>query len=1099
MSLPAFGVKRPTVANLTMIALLAAGAIFGLSLQREFFPEVRPNRVVVSAPYPGAAPDEVERSLAIKIEDALTDLDDVDEIESTATDGAATINIKFLDGVDADEAVAEVKRKVDALQDLPEESERIVVEKIEPNLPVIILSLYGDEDPRVLKAAIRQIEEDLRSLEGMGEVLTSGIVPDEILVEARPEALLAHGVSLPFVSDRVRQAMAELPGGAIRSSTLNVPIRTIGAKEEVEEVRRIVIKGEAGQIVRLEDVADVSLTLADTDITERLNGKPSVSLTIVKVGDEDAVSIADMVKAYVAGRKGEPISLSVRERLAKLFKNPRDDSPVSNRIAAYELGQSRTAPLPGELALTTDLARFIVGRLNLLTRNAAWGGLLVFITLVILLNFRVAFWAAIGLVISLSGALAVMSFFGISLNLLTMFGLIVVLGLLVDDAIVVAENITARHEQGEPALRAAINGTLQVLWPVVATVITTVCAFLPLGLIEGELGDFLAAVPLVVAVALGVSLIEALFILPSHMGHSLIKLDERHEKGGTILGKIEDRFDRFRDHLFLDRIVPMYTRLVKVATARRYTSVAFALACMIVSFGMVGGGRVPFIFFEASDSETIIANLRMPVGTPLERTNDVLQKIEEVALEMPEIDSVFAIAGFAGSSDGAEQSVSAHLGQMYMELKPVEQRDRTSEQIRAAIREGLGPVPGIESLRLEDIQGGPEGPPLTITVTGRSESQIARVVEDVKAILDDFEGVYDVADDAGVGQRELRVTLRDGASELGFTPENVARQVRGMVYGLEAYTFPGTREDVDVRVTMPDRVRRSLAAIERQHVFTPAGVPVPLIEVARLEETAGHATVKRLDGRRAVTVTADANTKVANPEEVMAAMRPQLEDLEQANPGVQLLERGRQKEFQDGMRTLPLGMLVAAGLIFVVLAWLFQSYSQPLVVMAAIPFATIGMIWGHWLMGFPMTFLSLIGFIALTGIVVNDSLIYVQFYNEKRNEGMPVREAVVDAGRARIRAIILTTLTTVLGLSPLMLEQSFQARFLIPMAITISFGLISATGIILLILPSMLVIADDVRRVWRALWRGRWEEGELGIPTRIHEPAPTADEVLHPE
>jgi len=1102
MSLPAFGVRRPTVANLVMFALLGAGLIFGFSLTREFFPEVRSNRVVVTAPYPGAAPDEVERSLAIKIEDALTDLDDVDEIESTARDGAASVTIKFLEGVDADEAVAEVKRKIDALQDLPEESERITVEKVEPNLPVIILSIYGDADRRELKRAIREIEDDLRSLEGMGDIRTSGIVPDEIRVEVRPEALLAHGLDLPYVADRVRQSMAELPGGTVKSETINVPVRTLGAEETAADVRRIVVKGEeGGGVVRLGEIAEVTRALAEADIEERLNGKPAVSITIVKTGDEDAVSIASIVKAYVAGLRGEALTLTAGERLAKLFRRPGDDSPVSDRVAAYELGRARSTPLPGELALTTDLARFIVDRLNLLMRNAAWGGLLVFSTLVVLLNFRVAFWAAIGLVVSLAGTLAMMSFVGITLNLLTMFGLIIVLGLLVDDAIVVAENITARHEKGEPALKAAINGTLQVAWPVVATVLTTICAFMPLALIEGQLGDFLKAVPMVVAVALAVSLIEALFILPSHMGHSLVKLDERQARGGTILGKLEDRFDRFRDHVFLDFIVPAYTRFVRTATRRRYTTLAIAIACVIASFGMVMGGRVPFTFFEATDSETVVIDLRMPVGTPIERTNEVLQRIEKIALRQPEVDSAFAISGFSGSSDGAEQSVSSHLGQMYVELHPVERRDRTSEEVRTAIRKELGPVPGIESLRMSEVQGGPEGPPITLTVTGRSEDQIGRVVDEIKGLLSDYEGVFNPADDAGAGQRELRVTLRDGAAELGFTPEIVARQVRAMVHGLEAYTFPGLREDVDVRVTVPDSVRRSLAAIERQHVFTPGGTPVPLVEVARLEETPGHATIKRLDGRRAVTVTADADTRVANPEDLMADLRPALERLELENPGVEIVERGRQKEFQDGMRTLPLGMVVAAGLIFVILTWLFQSYSQPLIVMAAIPFATVGMIWGHWIMGFSMTFLSLIGFIALAGIVVNDSLIYVQFYNGKRAEGEGVRVAVVEAGRARVRAIVLTTLTTVLGLSPLMLEQSFQARFLIPMAITISFGLISATGIILLVLPSMLVIADDVRRLWRALWRGRWETGELrpmGRPSFQDRPT-RPEEILHPE
>ena len=1078
MSLASYGVRNPVVANLVMITILLGGLIFGLGLRREFFPETRPNQVTVAAPYPGAAPDEVEQALARKIEDRLADLDDVKEITSVVTEGLASITIEFEPGVSIDRAVSEVKREVDALQDLPEDAERIVVDKLEPNIPVIVLSLVSDSDERERKLAVRRIRDDLEQLEGMGDIAISGLRADEIRVEVEPAAMLEHGLSLPDISSTIRQWMRELPGGTVRSSTANYGVRTLGTDERGAQVAGIVLKNAPdGRPITVGEVATIRDTFADVDVIERLNGAPSVSLTVVKVGEQDAVEIADMVKAYVAGLRGEELAPNWRERVASLFKRPGDDTPVSERIRAYQLGlaRSQTTPVPGEIVLTTDLARFIVGRLELLSRNAAMGGLLVFATLFLLLSWRTSFWVAIGLVVSLAGTLALMYLLGVTLNLLTMFGLIIVIGLLVDDAIVVAENISARHERGEDSTTAAVRGTGQVAWPVVATVLTTICAFLPLALIQGTIGDLLQALPWVVAIALIISLVEGLFILPSHMAHSLKAVDRRRQRGAeSRLERIEHRIDGARDRVLYGKIVPFYVKSLKFLTRHRYGTVAGALAAVVISFGMVAGGRLEFIFFETSDAETINGNLRMPVGTPVEKTDAVMRRLEQAALAQPEVTSVYGVVGQQGDLEGrAVASAAPHIGQLILELAPVEARERTSEQVREAIREAVGDLSGVKSFNLEEVAGGPGGPPITFTVASDNPQQIPPVVEQVKRLLAEYDGVYDINDDADAGQRELRIELRPGATDLGFTVESLAQQLRGAVLGLEAYTFAGDREDVDVRVTLPESMRRSLADIEQMHVFSPRGDAVPLTEVAELSEAEAFATVRRVDRERAVTITAQVLRSVTNPDEVTRDLRPKIVALDRANPGVRILERGRQKDMQESFSTLPLGMGVAGVLIYVILTWLFGNWIQPLVVMAAIPFATIGMIWGHLLLGFSMTFLSLIGFVALSGVVVNDSLIFMEFFNEKRREGKPVYVAAVEAGRARFRAIMLTTITTVLGLLPLMLEQSFQARFLIPMAITISFGLMSATAIILVVLPCMLLILDDIKRGFAILWTGR--------------------------
>jgi HAE1 family hydrophobic/amphiphilic exporter-1 len=1073
----AFGVKNPVVANLVMFTIMGAGVIFGMSLVREFFPETRPNLVAISAPYPGAAPDEVEDALTIKIEDAVEDVSDVVEITSTVSEGGTSVMVEFEDGVDIDQAVQDVQTEVDALQDLPDAADRIVVAKMEPNLPAISLSVYGDADERDLKDAAREIRDDLRSLPGMGDIALGGVRNDEISVEVSPAALLEYGLSLTLVADRIREAMVELPGGSVRTATANISLRSVGVEERADAIRGIVLTAADGRAVRLDEVATVRDGFADTPLISRLNGFPSANMTVFKKGDEDIVKIAEMVKAYAAGRKGEEIELTTMEKLASLVARPESTDPLSDRHEAYLLGLSKSdQALPGELTTTTDLARFVVGRMDLLIRNALAGGVLVFITLVLLLNRRVSFWVAMGLIISLLGTLAVMKFMGITLNLLSMFGLIVVIGILVDDAIVVAENITAKHEQGEPALQAAVTGTKQVGWPVVATVITTICAFLPLALIEGNIGDMLGVMPVIVGCALTVSLIESLFILPSHMGHSLKHADKVHrEHREGWFTRFEDKLDAKRDAVFTKGIAPAYVRMLRVLLRARYTTVACALALVIGSMGLIAGGQLEFIFLESDDAETVTIELQMPVGTSLEETDRITKRLEAAVREQDEIRSFFTVVGTIQSMMGdGPASSGTNQAQLILELEPVEFRDRTSEQVIQSIRDATGELSGVKSLRLMGVSGGPEGVALSFTLTGGADQQtLDRAAGEVMDLMASYDGVVDIATDSEAGQRELRFTLREGARELGFTRASLGRQIQGMVFGLEAFTFAGIREDVDVRVMAPESVRRSLAAIESQYVFTPDGRPVPLGEVAEIEEAESYATIRRLDGDRSVTVSADVNRAVANPDEIAASLQAKFPEIEAKYGDVEIVARGRQKDMAESFATLPIGFLVASGLIYVTLAWLFRSYTQPLIVMSAIPFATIGMIWGHLILGYSMTFLSLIGFVALSGIVVNDSLIFMEFFNEQRREhGRSVFDSALEAGRARVRAILLTTITTVLGLLPLMLEQSFQARFLIPMAITIAAGLMSATGIILIVLPCLLMILADIKGVTHRLWTG---------------------------
>lgn len=1069
MSLARFGMRKPVVANLVMFAIIGAGLIFGIGLRREFFPYVESRLITIVAPYPGAAPEEVEDALATKIEDRLADLTGVKEINTTVAEGMASFSVEFNEGYPIQIALNDVKREVDSLQDLPDAVDNIVVDILEPNMPAIIVALYGGADERTMKQFITQTRDDLLTLPEITDIQTGGVRTDELRVEVSPERAIEYGLSLPTIADKIRAAMIELPGGSVKTDTSTISVRSVGVDEQSVTVRDIVIKAsDEGGVVRVGDVADVYDGFVDTDLVTRYQGEPTMTLTVFRVADQDVIKISNQVKAYVAGRKGE------EKKYGPL---------AADEKAAWALGYERfeASVPPGTLMTTTDLARFVEGRLDLLLRNALYGGLLVFITLVLLLNWRISFWVAAGLTVSLLGTLTMMAVLDISLNFLTMFGLIIVIGILVDDAIVVAENITTRHEKGEPALVAAVKGTDQVAWPVVSTVLTTIFAFLPLALMNGQIGDFMNVMPWVVGCALGVSLIESLFILPVHMGHSLRSVDKAKANGNKehrfaifrALGRFERRYDAWRDRMITGKLLPAYAHLLRASVSYRYVTLATVTAIFIVSLGMVASGRLQFILFETDDAETVNITVTMPIGTPLEKTTEVVERFEKVCLQVPEIQSTFAMAGAVSDLEGGGGGASsAHVGQLILELSSAENRDKTSVQIQDEIRQAVGPVPSANNIRMEGMSGGPSGPALNFTVEGDSIDQLDIAVARIKEILQGYEAVYAISDDSDRGQRELRFTLRDGASELGFTRADLGRQIQAAVFGLEAFTFAGNREDIDVRVTVPERVRRSSAQIENMYVFTPTGMPVPLSEVVDIEESQAYATIRRLNRKRAISVQADVYRELANPDQLASELRPELQAAIDDLHGVQLVQRGRQKDFADSMSSLPVGMLVASGLIYVVLAWLFASFTQPIVVMLAIPFAMIGMIWGHIIMGSSMTFLSMIGFIALAGIVVNDSLIFMEFFNARRREGLSVFDAGVETGQARFRAIMLTTITTVLGITPLMLETSFQAKFLIPMAITIAFGLMSATFIILLVLPSLLLIFDDIIHASRVVLFG---------------------------
>lgn len=1065
MNLARFGVRNPVPINLLMAGFILAGIFAAFNLRRQFFPDMTFDSVSVTMAYPGASPEDVESSIAKRIENAIINIDEVDEIRTTCVEGVASIFVTFKEGTsNIDNAIDKVRRSVDSIQDLPVDAKKPVVTRIEPKMPVIMVQIWGDVDKQVMKQAIRDVRDDLRTFEEMGSINVGGDINNELSVEIDQDSLVEHGLSITQVAQSISSWMREIPGGTLRSKGGDIVIRTNTPEESSLDLEEIVIRSRHnGETLLLGDIATVQNTLVDIPIAVRFNGYPSMNMFVAKSGDQDIVKMAEIVRAYVKGRMGEPYDQNWKDTFSR---------GGTVRQKAWQLGVD-AHPLPAGTSLTTfiDLARFVEGRMNLLTENALYGGGLVFILLLLALNWRVALWVGIGLVTALGGTLFIMSLFGITLNMLTMFGLILVLGLLVDDAIVVAENIKAQHEQGVPAMEAAVTGAKQVMWPVVATVLTSIVAFLPLSFVKGNMGDLLGALPIVIACALAMSLFEALLILPAHLGHSL-KKSEKAAK--TKVGKLINRFEKARDLFLFDTIIPFYLRILKLVIRFRYISLACAVSSLIVSVGLVMGGRVGYEFMTIPDAETIAVNLRMPEGTPFSQTTKMLEHLEDGARSQPQVHHISMLSGVQMATEGTSGGFASNLGQLFIELTPAETRTLNASEVIDNIRSSVGDIAKLaNSIGYEMMSGAPSGTDITIVLHAESEQALIDASERIKRDLRKYTAVHDITDNASAGQRELHLELREGAASAGLTLPDLAMQVKGAVYGIDAHVFAHGDEEVDIRVKLGKNLRQNVGALEQFWVTTPAGISIPLVEIANITEHRGYRTIHRLNRKRTVTITAEVIDGVS-PESVTSTLP--FDEWNATFPEVQIQKGGRQEQQVEAFSSLPIGFAAACLMIYVILAWLFGSYYQPLVVMLGIPFAMIGVIWGHYFAGVSLSFLSMIGFVALSGVVVNDSLIFVEFYNAKRVEGESLNEALLSAGGARLRPIFLTTITTVLGLTPLMLEQSMQAKFLIPMALAISFGLMSATVLILLLLPALLVIASDIQQGASALWNGSNEQ-----------------------
>jgi len=1025
-------------ANLLMMLIIAGGVISIFTIKVEVFPDISIDIVTITVPYLGASPSEVEDGVCLRVEEAIAGIEGIKRITSTAYEGSGTTVVEIEEYADSRKALDDIKAAVDRIITFPVETEKPIVTEITTRNQVMTVVVYGDVSEKTLRSLADNIRDDLTAMENISQVDVTGIRSYEISIEVSEENLRRYGLSFSQVADAIGRSSLDLPGGSVKTQGGEILIRTKGQMyvgNEFEDI--IVLTRKDGTKLRLSDIATVYDDFEDSDIATRFDGKPAASLIVWRLGDQGVLDIANDINNYI--------------------EQKRDYLPEGVSIATW-----------------FDSSVILKSRMDLLKRNAIIGLCFVFITLSLFLDLRLAFWTTLGIPISFMGAFWVMPYFDTSINMISLFGFILSLGIVVDDAIVVGENIFAYRQKGMGHIEAAIRGVKEMTGPVVMAVLTTVFAFMPLLYIAGILGKFIKVIPIVVISVLLFSLVEALCILPAHLSGSGLAGSEKKNPGRIA------RFQRLIRDKLNSFIYGRFLRLVDKAVEFRYVTVSVGIVIFLTTLGYVNSGAIKFVMWPEIDADNVWATLKMPQGTSVEHTKAIIQDIEKAALQVQkEFDAkkpedqpsiykhmattIGSAAGDQGGPHGPSISSGSHIAEINIELLSGEERDVSSTAIANRWREIIGEIPGISSLVFTSTLMN-VGEAINIEMSHRDFDTLISVSDELKQILSEYEGVTDIDDSFVPGKLEIKLALKDKARTLGLTLSDLAGQVRQGFYGAEVQRVQRGRDDVRVMVRYPKEQRKSLADIENMRLRLPDGTEVPFKTVADVRLGRGYASINRADRRRVVNVTADVDNEIANANEINKNLFSKvLPELQLKYPGLIFGLAGEQKEQKETGESLGLGMLLALFAIFGLLAVQFKSYSQPSIIMSAIPFGLVGAIIGHVIMGFDLSMLSIFGIVALTGVVVNDSLIMIDLINRERAEGIDLHQVIIDSATRRFRPILLTTLTTFFGLVPMILEKSLQARFLIPMAVSLAFGIIFATMITLLLVPSLYMILEDVK------------------------------------
>lgn len=1019
-------VDNPVSTNLLMAFLIGYGFIQMASIKKEVFPEYSLDMITITVPYRGATPSDVEEAISSRIEEEISGLDGIKRITSTATEGLGNVLVEVQNGYNTRKLRDDIKSAVDRITNFPKNIEIPVVSEVSRNTEVLKIVLHGKLAEKDLKRYGERLRDDLSTLRGVSLITLDAVRPYEISIEIPEKTLEKYHLTIPLVASIVQANCQDIPAGKIKQKGEEILVRTKGLKYTRRDFMDIpVVRNNKGGYVSLSDIATIIDGFEETDSSTLFDGDRAVIVKVFRVGEQSALDVEKAVKTYIEQEK-------------------------------------EFLPAALNMEITNNMARILRERLNLLITNGSQGLLLVILLLALFLEFRLALWVAFGIPISFMGAFILLPSFGVSVNMISLFAFIICLGIVVDDAIIIGEHIYSKIEAGIPRKTAAVEGAREMALPVIFSILTTIVAFLPLLHVSGMFGKFMFAIPVVVMSVLAISLIEAIFILPSHLAH----LKER--KDGRIFRVLPHYFNN-KMTAFIEKI---YEPLIRTAIRRRGVTVAIGILMLLTTIGYVGSGRIKFLFFPKVDSDQVVAQVKLPEGASAKQTTAVLKQLAKTA-EVTEhrVNTkygrkivkhiVINVASQPYSSRHADAPVFApNIGEVVMELVYGEERAGIdSNDIAVLWRDLAGEVQGAESVKFTASLF-TAGAPIDVQLGTDNFDQLKEATRRLEKELSNYDGVKDISDNIQGGKQEIKLKLNREGKALGLNLVDLGLQVRGAFYGTEAVRIQREKDDVRVMVRYPLKERRSFANLANMKIVTDSGTRIPLSQVASWSIQPGYSVIKRADRRRVVNVQADVEEQMVAADKVLQDIQTDfLPKLKADYPGLTYSIEGQEKERRDSMGSMMLGFFVALFLIFVLLAIPFNSYIQPLVIMAAIPFGIIGAVFGHLLLGYDMSLLSFFGIVALSGVLVNDSLILLNaIRNRMKQHPDDVIKAIVEACKSRFRPVILTSLTTFGGLMPIIFERSLQARFLIPMAISLGFGVLFATGITLVLIPSLYTL-----------------------------------------
>lgn len=1023
-------------ANLIMITILAAGILASQVMVREDMPEMELDTLVITVSYPGADPEEIEEGISRKIEDALDGLQGVDELTSTCSEGSSKTVITVTDGYDPDQLLDRVRNEVDSITSFPTDAENPSIYRPQIQKAVISLALVSSMSESRLKEWADQVKKEIQQLQGVSQVQLSGTRAYEISVEISQADLMKYNLTLNEVADIIAKNSLNQSGGTFTTNGQEIRVRTIGRKYTGNELGSIkLISNQNGQTLYLEDLASIKDGFTQNTLSIRANGQPAVLLNVL-AGDEDTIDIADRVRRYVEQT-------------------------------------DRILPDGSGISILSDNTQSIRSNLDTLFSNAVMGLILVFILLWLFMDTKISFWAGMGIPISLLGGLAVVHFSGITLNKITLFGLIMVLGIVADDAIVVGESVFYHRKNGASPMDAVVKGVSEVGMPVLAAILTTIVAFFPLYHIEGMMGKFIIALPTAVIACLAISLIECMVMLPAHLS-DIKDLNQKQESGNSIIAGIK-RFHRFTVNSMDWAAGTIYLPVLKKCVQYRYLFVCVCISGLLICSGLVFGGILKFNVFPNQASSILVAAVTFPEGTTFEKTKQAVEKLEKAARaaetklenksELPLIKNILSTIGqSAGEKAGGQKKASPNIGGVRVTLLDPDQSGIHSDDFLLAWEEAVGTIPGIQSLDINASNSGPPGAPVQICIQGENLGNMAAAADQVVSGLKAMDGVYRVHTDNAPGKNELTLRLKKEAEYLGLDLSDISSQVYAAYYGAKALKIQRENDEVEVYARSTLDERQTARTIQDFRVKIGTDKWVSLSAIADVSYAPGVSTITRKDGYRQIKVSAKVNTaKIVSGEVIATLQSGLLKTLKTQYPDIRITLDGDAKRQSESFGSLYIWIPISILAMFVIIATMFRSYVQPILVLFIVPFGVVGAVLGHLAMGHMLSLLSIFGMVALTGVVVNDAIVLIERINKNLEQGFDFFEALFQGGKRRFRAVMLTSISTIVGLLPLILETSQYAQQLIPMGISLAFGVAFATVLTLILLPCSLTITNDLR------------------------------------